>query len=226
VASSSASLLAPAADSPRPLRRDAERNRRLILDAARAAFASRGVHVTLDEIAHLAGVGVGTVYRRFPDKERLLEALFEERIAGVLSLAAEAAEDEDPGAGFARWFAGFVSLLAEDRGLKEALLSSGHGERLTAAAVERLLPLVARLLRRAQRAGELRGDLRAADVLLLGHMVASVSDTAGEVAPQLFRRYLAVVMDGLCVRRERPSRLPGAPPSDRQLEAIRHAHHR
>src|SRR3954462_1928388 len=71
----------------RPLRRDAERTRQRILEAAREAFAEGGLAVTLDEIAHRAGVGVGTVYRRFPDKEELIDALFEERMGELVALA-------------------------------------------------------------------------------------------------------------------------------------------
>jgi AcrR family transcriptional regulator len=70
----------------RPLRKDAERNRRRILDAARELFAERGLGVTLNDIAHHAGVGVGTVYRRFPDKSRLIEELFEQQIGELVAL--------------------------------------------------------------------------------------------------------------------------------------------
>ncbi len=83
-------------DAERPLRRDAERNRRLILDAARELFEQRGLGVTLNDIAHHAGVGVGTVYRRFPDKEQLIDALLEDRIADLVGSAREGALDPDP----------------------------------------------------------------------------------------------------------------------------------
>src|SRR5262249_56026858 len=78
-----------------PLRRDAERNRQRILEAARTGFAERGLSITLDEIAKLAGVGVGTVYRRFPNKELLIDALFEDRIGEVAAAAEEALTDDD-----------------------------------------------------------------------------------------------------------------------------------
>src|SRR3954471_19846352 len=80
----------------RPLRADAERNRRRILAAAREVFARRGLDAGLDEIARHAGVGTGTVYRRFPDKNKLVEALFEERLDQVLACAQRAAEHPDP----------------------------------------------------------------------------------------------------------------------------------
>ena len=80
----------------RPLRKDAERNRQRILTAAGELFAERGLGVTLDDIAHHAGVGVGTVYRRFPNKEVLIDALFEQRIEAIATIAAEALDDRRP----------------------------------------------------------------------------------------------------------------------------------
>src|SRR5215475_1323676 len=83
------------APAPRPLRRDAERNRQLILRAASEVFTSRGLQASLDDVAQHAGVGVGTVYRRFPDKESLVEALFEERIQAIAALAEKALAEPD-----------------------------------------------------------------------------------------------------------------------------------
>src|SRR5881398_821309 len=117
----------------RPLRRDAERNRQRILQAAREVFAERGLGVTLDEIARWAGVGVGTVYRRFADKESLIDALFEDGIGEVVALAEDALDYEDSWAGFVHWFEGFVAMQAQDRGLKEVLLSSRGSQQRIAA---------------------------------------------------------------------------------------------
>jgi AcrR family transcriptional regulator len=208
-------------DKARPLRSDAERNRRLILDAAREAFATGGLAVTLDEIARRAGVGVGTVYRRFADKEALIDALFEEGIAELVAQAEEALREEDPWVGFVRWFEGFVGLQAEDRGLKEVVLSSTHGHDRIAASRDRIVPLVSRLLERAQEAGELRRDLRPTDIPMLAQMVAGAADITREVSPELFRRYLAIVLDGLRVRRDDPSRLPARALSLDEFEATR-----
>src|SRR4030081_3887646 len=80
----------------RPLRKDAERNRQRILEAARELFTQQGLGVTLNDIAHHAGCGVGTVYRRFPDKEQLIDALFEERVGELVARAEEALSDRDP----------------------------------------------------------------------------------------------------------------------------------
>src|SRR5215468_12232436 len=98
------------APAPRPLRRDAERNRQLILRAASEVFTSRGLQASLDDVAQHAGVGVGTVYRRFPDKEALVEALFEERLDTMAGLAEQGLADPDP-------WAGLVFFLEEAGGL-------------------------------------------------------------------------------------------------------------
>src|SRR3954467_15079526 len=111
-------------DAEPRLRRDAERNRRRILAAAADAFAEGGLGVTMDEIARCAGVGVGTVYRRFPDKELLIEALFEERIDELVALAEAARDDPDPFAGIVRFFETFLAVQAADRGLKEVVLGT------------------------------------------------------------------------------------------------------
>lgn len=202
------------------LRRDAERNRRLILDAAREAFASSGLHVTLDEIARRAGVGVGTVYRRFADKESLIDALFEDSIAELVALAERASREEDPWGGFVRFFKGFVALQAENRGLKEVVLSGRHCHARMAAARQRLSPLLSQLVKRAQTAGELRSDLRPGDVGLLAEMITSVADTTRQISPDLYRRYMTIVLDGLRAGREHPSRLPTRALSLEETEAI------
>src|ERR687889_852635 len=98
----------------RPLRADAERNRARILAAASEVFAERGLDVSLDDIAAHAGVGVGTVYRRFPDKDALIDALFEDKIADVERVAREALEIEDPWEGFETFMRAVCRLQAED----------------------------------------------------------------------------------------------------------------
>jgi AcrR family transcriptional regulator len=222
--SASASASASATeDARRPLRRDAERNRRLILAAAREAFATEGLHVTLDEIAHRAGVGVGTVYRRFADKESLIDALFEDGVLELAALADEALTYEDPWEGFVYWFERFVAIQAENRGLKEVVLSPRPGHDRLAVGRERLLPSISRLVKRAQASGELRADLRPTDIGLLAQALTSVADATREVTPDVYRRYVGIVLDGLRTRREAPGRLPVRAPTVDQLEAVRRA---
>src|ERR671937_2958692 len=105
-------------EAVRPLRRDAERNRRRILEAAAEAFAERGLGITMDDIADHAGVGVGTVYRRFPDRELLIDALFEDVLVGMVALAEEALEIEDPWEGFVYFLEHALEKQTANRGLK------------------------------------------------------------------------------------------------------------
>src|SRR3712207_57294 len=99
---------AAVSEDPRPLRRDAERNRARILDAARRLFTERGLAVSMDEIARCAGVGVGTVYRRFATREQLLDALLEDRFAQVLDMAERAAAQPDAWEGLVGFLEGWV----------------------------------------------------------------------------------------------------------------------
>ena len=181
----------------KPLRADAERNRRRILEAAAELFATKGLSVGLDEIAHHAGVGVGTAYRRFPDKRRLIEELFEDRVARLVELAEEALAADDAWEGLA----GFLERATEDqianRGLKEIVFGGDQGTELAKDARARVAPLIDRLVRRAQASGSLRSDVVASDVPLLQFIVSSVAELTGPNAPELWRRYLALVLDGL-----------------------------
>src|ERR1700686_3320002 len=111
--------------SERPLRRDAERNGLRILQAAREVFADRGPDASLDQIAPHAGVGVGTVYRRFPDKDTLIDALFEERIDEIAAAAQHALSASDPWEGLVGFLHQANALLSGDRGLRQVLLARG-----------------------------------------------------------------------------------------------------
>src|SRR3954470_14048210 len=192
------SMLAPmsAVDSDRGdaqprLRRDAERNRQRILAVAVDAFAEGGIGVTMDEIARRAGVGVGTVYRRFPDKELLIEALFDERIDELVALAEAARDDPDPTAGLARFFETFLAVQAADRGLKDVVLGTARGAGRAARARDRIGPIVDELLARALRAGDVRRDVTGSDLALIQFMLGAVIDFTHDVAPETWRRMLA-----------------------------------
>jgi AcrR family transcriptional regulator len=191
----------------RPLRRDAERNRERILEAAREAFAEDGLVVTLDEIARRAGVGVGTVYRRFPDKEQLIDALFEERIGEVVALVEAALGNDDAWEGLVSFLEGAAALHACDRGLKEVTLSGLHGRERVARARELMFPLVTQLVARAQEQGTLRPDAAPTDLPLILLMLGSLSECTREVEPDVWRRFLGIVADGLRAGRDGPSAL-------------------
>jgi len=190
----------------RPLRRDASRNRDRLLQAARELFAERGLDVPMDDIAERAGVGVGTAYRRFANREEIIAALFEDRMAAYLALAEAAVAKPDPWAGLVAFLERSLAMQAADRGLKELLMRDRRTLDRVASARERLLPLLERVVARAHEAGVLRPGVTADDVGMLSHMLGATAD----FAPDLWRRYLPLVLDGL--RAGDP--LPGEPLTD------------
>jgi AcrR family transcriptional regulator len=206
----------------RPLRSDAERNRQRILSAAGNVFAEHGLGATMDEIADQAGVGVGTVYRRYPEKQLLIDALFEERIEELARVGEQALAAADPWQGLLTYLEAAIAQQAANRGLRDLLLSSTYGHDRVARARERLAPITAQLLERAQKDGELRPDLAANDVPLLYLMLGAIVDYTRDVEPAAWRRIFVLVADGLKTRRTEPSRLPTGPLEDDQVdEAMR-----
>jgi AcrR family transcriptional regulator len=195
----------------RPLRVDAERNRQRILAAAATLFAERGVDVSIDDIAAAAGVGIGTVYRRFPDREALIEALFEEKLGRIAKLAREALEIEDPWEAFLAFFRATATLQARDRGLKEVLLSADRGRERLAAIRNTIRPVAVQLVQRAKAAGALREDLDPFDVPMMHVAVSAVAEITRDVAPGYYERLLAVFLDGLARRREETTHMPSPP---------------
>ena len=138
----------------RKLRADAARNRQRVLTAAAEVFAKRGLDVSLDEVAHAAGVGVGTVYRRFPNKETLVDALFEDKIENMVGLAREAMEFEDPWEGFVHFIEHALEWQMRNRGLRDVLLRSEFGCAAAARARDIVTPILSAIIERAQGTGE------------------------------------------------------------------------
>ena len=196
------------AQPTRPLRRDAERNRQRILKAALEVFTERGLDVSLDEVARHAGVGVGTVYRRFGTKEDLVEALFVNRIEEVAALAEEATRAADPWSGLACFMEQAATILAEDTGLRQMLMFATYGGDRVRYARQRNAPLVTKLVERAQAAGQLRSDLRPTDIPFIVFVLTDAAQFARRVNPDIWRRYLTLILDGLRPGREGVSPLP------------------
>jgi AcrR family transcriptional regulator len=208
----------------RPLRRDAERNRQRILRAAAEVFGGRGLDATLDDVAQRAGVGVGTVYRRFPDKESLVGELFQDRIDGLVSVAEQACAAEDPWAGLVSYLEYIAAVMAGDQGLRQMLLFATYGRDRVAYARERMRPVVARLVARAQDAGMVRDDLGATDVPMIACMLATAAEYASPVQPEVWRRYLALIIDGLRPARDGASPLPVPALTPQEMEQVMRAH--
>jgi AcrR family transcriptional regulator len=206
----------------RPLRRDAERNRQRILAAAAEVFARRGLEVTMDDIADHAGVGVGTVYRRFPNKELLIEAVFEDHLAQLAATLEQALAEDDPWEALVGAIERIQAQQAANWGLKDLVLSTQHGRERVTEVRERLAPLGDALVARAQAAGLLRGDLVGTDLALVNVAIGAIADFAGEVSPEAWRRMLAIVVDGLRARDDLTP-MPAPPLEREQLDGAMRA---
>jgi len=192
----------------RPLRKDAERNRQRILDAARELFAQDGLGVTLNDVAHRAGVGVGTVYRRFPDKAQLIEELFEQQVSELVGLMEEALQDPDPWRGLTGFLRRNLELQTRDRAFREIIVSTPESTQRLHRIRQRMFPLGAQLVQRAKESGALRADFGPSDVPMMFLMLSAVLDAARDVQPELWRRYLEVFIQGLRADPGPPEELP------------------
>ena len=223
-------MTSPAEDAPadwkgeRPLRRDAERNRQRILRAAAEVFTQRGLDATLDDVAREAGVGVGTVYRRFPDKESLVAELFQDRIDALVAVAEESCTAPDPWQALVSFLEYATACMAGDLGLRQLMMFATYGKDRVAYAREQMRPVVSKLVERAQAAGALRPDFSATDVPLIAYMLASAAEYAGPVHPDLWRRYLTLIVDGMPPSRDGTSELPAAALTPEEIEDSMRAH--
>ena len=179
------------------LRADAVRNRAKVIEAGRAAFAEHGAEAQMEDVARRAGVGVGTVYRHFPTKQALAEALIEERFDRTIAYVRELVDSEpDPWQAIERCFEYCAATQAKDRAWAAALALmaggiGGMGPR--EHQMQELLALEDQLIARARKAGVVRDDLTAADMPALFCALASVVQ-AGD---RNWRRYLDLLLDGL-----------------------------
>ncbi|GLY28565.1 TetR family transcriptional regulator [Kineosporia sp. NBRC 101731] len=211
------------AQTCRPLRKDAERNRQRILQAARTLVAQHGLGVSHDQLAEAADVAVGTVYRRFPDKDSLLEALFAEEMDQVMSIARAALENPDPWRGLVSFVTQSLELQAGNRGLKEFLMHNVTSDAMTACRAD-LMPLLDRIVERAREAGVVRPEVTTYDLGMIPLMLGPVMDGCRAVQPDLWRRPLEIVLEGLRACPER-DRLPATQlDTDGFLEVMRCAH--
>jgi AcrR family transcriptional regulator len=179
------------------MRRDAAANRERLLAAAGELFAERGLAVTLNDIAHHAGVGVGTAYRRFANKEEVIDALFEQRLQEVAAVAQEALQDPDPWNGLVSFLERSLDMQFGDRGLNEIMNTPTLGDARVSDARDRIAPLIETLVARAKQQGAVRADLEQSDVIFLQAAVSAIMDRSRAVAPDLYRRYLTMFLDGI-----------------------------
>jgi AcrR family transcriptional regulator len=184
------------------LRADAARNRQKVLDAAREVLADRGLDASVEEVARRAAVGVGTIYRRFPDRQALVEAVLEERRQVLTDAMRDAAGDhDDPAVRLRAVATAYAERIAADRALYEAVRSRPQDAPNLAAFKGAITRAFGAVLRPAQEAGAVRADLEPRDLSVL---LAAVARIAPPGSPGLWRRELAVVLDGLCPRTPGP----------------------
>ncbi|HEY8842337.1 MAG TPA: helix-turn-helix domain-containing protein [Gaiellaceae bacterium] len=201
--------------SKRPLRRDAQANRVRIVAAARAAFAADGIEVPVEEIARRAGVGMGTLYRHFRAKEDLIDAVLEDAFAAFISAAEQALAEEDAWLGLRSFLERVFALHVENRGLKDIIATRAHGRARAEAMRRRMRPLLRSLIERAQEQGTLRDDFTAEDMPLLFWTGGRVIEATATIAPDFWRRYLGLLLDGLSA--EAATTLPHPPLTRAQL---------
>ena len=215
---------APTPPANRPLRRDAERNRQLILDTAKAVFAHRGLDASLDEVAHEAGLGVGTVYRRFPNRDALIDALFADMLHSIERIVAESMALPRAWDGLVHFMTAMLESQGRDKALRDLMLSRQKyleeceldKEEVVRETVE---PALYEMIDRAKIEGDLRPDVVATDVGVLLISAVGVVDFTAPADPEVWRRHLAVMLDGLRARTAGETfALAPEPLDDEQLE--------
>lgn len=191
-----------------------------MLAAAHRLIAEHGLGIGHDQIAREAGVAVGTVYRRFPDKAALVAALFTDQVERVIAVAEQALASTDPWQGIVDFLHGILALQAESRGLRELSLGSPHGRELAEYSHARIAPVVAQLVSRAHAAGVLRPEVEASDLAMVPVMLAPIMQLSRDLDADLWRRTLTVVLNGMSNDEAGRRELPGSAPTDAQLTTM------
>jgi AcrR family transcriptional regulator len=196
----------PPVPEARPLRRDAERNRQLIIGAAKVVFAQRGLDASLDEIAKEAGLGVGTVYRRFPNRDALIEALFDDTLVFIQHLVGEAVAKPRAWDGLVHFITEMLVKQGRDKGLRDAMIAREKnlaecGDKAKEEIIRDMIePAIYGLVDRAQAEGDLRADVTATDVAVLMIAGVGIVDFTTLADPDSWRRQLSIILDGLRAR--------------------------
>jgi AcrR family transcriptional regulator len=199
---------------PKPLRKDAQRNRDLLVEAARGLYAVRGLDVALEEIAKTAGVSIGTLYNHFPRRADLVSAVFADRTETVVSIAEHALSLDDAWAGLTSFVERICELQAADRGYNE--LASTRPPQT--GDHERGYALMSRVVERAKESGALRPDFTLEDMAFVTWGIARTVEATGHVRPEVWRRHLALLFDGM--RASAASPLPEPPLGREELARL------
>jgi AcrR family transcriptional regulator len=176
------------------MRADARRNYERIITIAREVFAEHGPEAPLDDIARRACVGPGTLYRHFPNREALIEAVYRADIEQLTQRATELAESRSPGDALAEWLREQVTFVVQNHGLAATLKAAIDRDSKTFALCKTLLnDAAAKIVGSAQEAGVIRDDVQPRDLLLMAHAIGVASQTTPDAAP----RMVTVMLDGL-----------------------------
>lgn len=188
-------------------RADAVRNRERVLEAAKAVFSAGGSEASLEAVARHAGVGIGTLYRHFPTREALYEAVYRREVDQLSDLAGQLDGEADPVEALRHWLHANVEFVATKKGMAAALALVAHGpSELHAYSLDRLTRAIGLLLARAVAAGEIRADITAEDILRALIGLCYMHDQAGWQSTTL--RLLDVFIDGLRVQPPREATTP------------------
>ncbi|WP_280453281.1 TetR/AcrR family transcriptional regulator [Nocardia cyriacigeorgica] len=215
----------PATTMPptRRLRADAARNQQRIVEAARQLFADHGLEITLDDVAERAGVGVGTVYRRFANKKELISEVFQQHLDEFAETAEECVRHPDPWQGLVEFFEYACRHMATNRGFSEVMLELEDDLEQFARVRDRIRPTVARIVDRARDAGAIQADVVASDFFAMVHMVDGIAEFARPVNDQVWRRYMALVLNGVRTELVPRQQLPVPPLDDDEVECAKTA---
>ena len=205
-------MAASSAGETRLLRRDAADNLRRILEAAAEVFAAQGLEATLADVAERAGVGVGTIYRRFSDKDALIAALVADQSARVIAVVDDAQHRSTGWESFCALVENLASLLISDLAIEELVLSEQMRPHI-GELLNELGPRVTTIIRRAQKEGSLRKGVTFGDLPPLLVMLISASDLTSAAQPGAWRRYLEFLLSAMHADN------PAPPPRTRALTA-------
>jgi AcrR family transcriptional regulator len=206
------------------LRVDAERNRQRIVSAAREVFAESGLEVPIEDIAKRAGVGVGTLYRRYPTRGELIAAAFEDKMTAYAEAARQALAEPDPWQGFCGYVEKICAMQAGDRGFTTVLTMTFPTARQLEADRDRAFTDFSSLVQRAKAAGKLRADFVTEDMPMFLMANAGVLTATADAAPQTWRRLVGYLIQACATPAAQP--LPD-PPAPRQMykAMLRATHH-
>jgi len=205
------------------LRVDAERNRVRILDAARVVFAEQGLDASMTEVARRAGVGIATLYRRFPAREDLIAATFAAKMTMYADAIEQALGDPDPWDGFCSYVERVCAMQAADHGFTHVLTTTFPTARPLEAERARAYRGFRKLISRAKATGQLREDFSDKDLVILLMANAGVLNATADAAPETWRRFLGYMLQAFSAATSRP--LPPAPRGKDLFAAMEHAQH-